>query len=248
MHALLLAAGYGTRLGAMGRKTPKVLLAVPGLQRPLADVLLDEVTAIAGMREVWMVTNRRFVTKLEGWMEEARLRSPVPLHLLCNGTEGPEERLGAVGDLAFALERMDVPGELLVAATDTILPFPLSRFVQEGVRRPQAHVLIPVLEEAPERLHRRGVVVLGEGDEITEFHEKPTDPPSTTTALPLYLFRPSALTEVFRYLQEGGEPDELGKLAEWLVPRVRVEGWRASGKRLDLGDPSHWEGETDSGF
>jgi glucose-1-phosphate thymidylyltransferase len=237
LRALLLAGGYGTRLGALGREGPKALLPLGG--RPLADHLLSGLRSVPGLEELVVVTNARFVRALEGWAEAARTRASFPVRVLHDGTSDPEERLGAVGDLGFALERMEPTGNLMVLASDSLPGFPLRDFARELSRRPRAELLLAVRSETePERLEARGVVSLDPEERVTLFQEKPRDPASRDTALPFYLFRRRILPRIPEYLASGAERDAPGHLVRWLVDRVRVEGWRAPGEgRIDVGTP-----------
>lgn len=237
LRALLLAAGYGTRLGDLGRVVPKPLLFLGG--RPLADHLLDGLAGIGHLSGLLVVTNSRFFPEVEAWSRRARDRVSFAVRILDDGTSRPEDRLGAVGDLALGLESLPPGGDLLVLAGDTVPGFSLGDLVREWARRPAADVLLALEEEKdPARLQFRGVVRMGETGRVVEFREKPPDPASSLIALPLYLFRARALPHIPEYLAGGGDPDAPGHLIEWLVDRVRVEGWRAPGPgRLDVGTP-----------
>ena len=240
LQVILLAAGYGTRLGELGRRVPKPLLDLGG--RPLADHLLTDLARVPEVTELLVVTNSRFRTAMEAWAGSSRERAPFPVRVLDDGTSQPRERLGAVGDLAFALEQAGGEGaegpDRLVMAGDTLPGFPLERLVTASARRPGADVLLVLEEEGdPERLGERGVVQVDPTGRVRSFQEKPGSPISALTALPVYLFRPDALARIREFLREGGDPDAPGHLVAWLVDRVRVEGWRSPGRRVDVGTP-----------
>jgi glucose-1-phosphate thymidylyltransferase len=244
LQAILLAAGYGTRLGELGRRVPKPLLELG--DRPLADHLLEDLARIPEVTELLVVTNSRFRTAMEDWAGSPEERAPFPVRILDDGTSHPGERLGAVGDLAFALEQVGreeaEDPDRLVLAGDTLPGFPLEGLVTASARRPGADALLVLEEEEdPERLGERGVVQVDATGRITSFQEKPESPKSTLTALPIYLFRPDALARIQEFLREGGDPDAPGTLVAWLVDRVRVEGWRSPGARVDVGTPEGLE-------
>ena len=240
MNIIVLAAGYGTRLGPIVGPIvgcPKGLLRLG--DRCVLDHLLASVDTLTRPFTLWVVTNTRFIDAYRGWADEAAARlTTVPI-VLDDGTRAPEERLGAIGDLAFALERIDRDRDTLVMVTDTLFEFSLGRFLEELDARPSADLLLAVLEEADrEALGSRGVVILNSAGWVDRFQEKPQEPCSQLTALPLYLIRRSLLPQVHEYLASGGDPDAPGHLIEWLVDRVRVAGWRAPGARLDVGTPA----------
>lgn len=128
MEALILAAGYGTRLYPLTRDRPKPLLPVGG--RPLLDHLAENLDRAAGLRRIVVVVNGRFEPELRRWADRIRGRLSTPVELLSDGTERPEERLGAVGDLAFAVERLGPRDDLLVAAGDNIFEFEIGEMIR----------------------------------------------------------------------------------------------------------------------
>ena len=58
MKALILAAGYATRLYPLTLNKPKALL--PMGQRTLLDILMDSLTGIPQLEQTHLVTNHRF--------------------------------------------------------------------------------------------------------------------------------------------------------------------------------------------
>jgi glucose-1-phosphate thymidylyltransferase len=236
MHAVILAAGYATRLGELGAEVPKALLPLGG--RPLLDRLLDEVEACPGVRSVVLVSNRRFLPAFQGWLDGPRPDRRIPVRILDDGTRRPGERLGAVGDLRLGLEATGPEGPWLVLASDTLFDFSLASLVRavEGDGRWAAAV--PLLRERdPAVLRRRGVAEVAEDGRLVGFQEKPEAPRSEDTVPPIYLLRSAAARAVTLFLAEGGNPDAPGHFLGWLVPRLRVLGVRVPGKRLDVGTP-----------
>lgn len=236
MRALVLAAGYGTRLYPLTRDRPKPLLPVGG--RPVLDHLARDLGELETLEEVRVVTNARFVEELREWAEAARRDLPVPLRVISDGTRRPEERLGAVGDIAFAVERMESDGDLLVVAGDNLFEFDLSGMTAAAREAPGADALVAVEERlSPERLRRGGVAEVDPEGRIRQFREKPDEPATATAAAPLHLYRGRVLPLFGRYVEEGRDPDAPGHFLEWLVPRRDVRAWRMPGPRRDIGTP-----------
>lgn len=236
MNALVLAAGYGTRLYPLTRDRPKPLLPVGG--RPLLDHLVRDLGELEGLGEVWAVTNARFAEEVREWAVRARRELPVPLRVISDGTRRPEERLGAVGDIAFAVERMDADGDLLVLAGDNLFEFDLSEIAAAAREAPGADAVVAVEEcLSPERLRRGGVAEVDAEGWIRRFREKPDEPATATAAAPLHLYRERVLPLFRQYVDEGRDPDAPGHFLEWLVPRRRVRAWRMPGPRQDIGTP-----------
>jgi glucose-1-phosphate thymidylyltransferase len=236
MKALILAAGYATRLYPLTRDFPKPLLEVGG--QTILDHLLAQMAGIPGLAQIVLVTNHRFFSFFERWKQGRHF--PRPVVLLDDGTTGNEDRLGAVGDLRFALEHGELNEDLLVAAADNLLRFPLAEFVQAFHARPAAHICVHQVAD-PERRRRTGIAVLGPDQRVLEFAEKPREPRTDWGVPPLYLFPRATLPRIGAYLDAGGSPEAPGHFLEWLCRIEPVYAYRISGSILDIGTPQSLE-------
>lgn len=238
MQALVLAAGYGTRLGRLGAEHPKALLPVGG--RPLLDHFVDRLVELGSVEALHLVTNHRFVDRFDAWRSGRDL--PFRLTILDDGTTRPEEKLGAVGDLALAVRSLDLGAETLVAGSDNVFDFSVGGLVRRLRERRDAAAAVTVVEEDDvHRLRTSGVPRLAADGTVLSFQEKPDEPPSRLLVPPLYLFRRRGLLAVGTYLEQGGEPDAPGHFLSWLVERETVVGWTAPGGRFDVGTPERYE-------
>src|SRR5919204_6080391 len=115
MRALILAAGYATRLYPLTRDRPKPLLEVGG--QPLVDWILDRIAEVSEIKEVHLVTNAKFAPAFQAW-------APPEVVVHDDGTRDEDDRLGAIGDLAFVA----LDDDLLVIAGDNLFDFSLRDF------------------------------------------------------------------------------------------------------------------------
>lgn len=236
MKALILAAGYATRLYPLTNNFPKPLLQVG--DRTILDYLAEQMEGIAALTQIVLVTNHRFLPFFESW-REAR-RSGRPVALLDDGTSSNDDRLGAIGDMRFALEHADLDDDLLVTAADNILQFPLADFVAAFQARPASHICVHRVED-PARCRRTGIVVLDKEDRVLEFAEKPAEPKTNWGVPPLYLFPRKTLLRLAAYLAEGGSTEAPGHFLEWLCRVEPVFAHRINGSILDIGTPQSLE-------
>ena len=236
--AVVLAAGHGTRLGELTEEIPKPLLPLGG--RPFLEHLLERLEAGLPLDRIVLVSNGRYAPRFRRWLGTRTEREPEgsQVHLVDNETTQPEDRLGAMGDLALALERHPPEDRAVVLASDTLVRFSLAEPAALLDRHPEAAAVVPVMDE-PDRtvLRQRGVVRVNDEGRIVELHEKPAHPLSSLTALPIYLLRRRAWKSVPQYLAQGHDADALGGFLGWLAQREVVMAYRAPGGRLDIGTP-----------
>jgi glucose-1-phosphate thymidylyltransferase len=231
MKALILAAGYATRLKPLTDHTAKPLLPVGG--RPMIDYICDKVAELTEVDGVHVVTNQRFAPSFETW---ARARGGVTVH--DDGTTSNDDRLGAIGDIQFTIDRAGIDDDLLVIAGDNLFDFSLVDFVGFWRGKADGNAVALYRCRDPELVKQYSIVELDARDRLTAFIEKPQAPTSDLVAIAMYLYRRADLGLVRRYLDEGNKKDQPGNLVAWMVPRVPVYGFRFDGGWLDIGDRS----------
>jgi glucose-1-phosphate thymidylyltransferase len=225
---LVLAAGYATRLYPLTLDTPKPLLDVGG--RALVDRLLEQVHAIEGIDGTIVVTNAKFAGRFADWAE-ARGDGIV---VVDDGTTTDDDRLGAIGDIGFVLDTLALDDDVVVVAGDNLFGADVAGFGSYA-RETAAPVLgvrdVGDIAEMP----KYNQVVTDERGRITFFEEKPRGATSTLMGVALYFYPRSALPLIRRYLAEGNNPDQPGRLVEWLYTRVDVLTWRVPEPWYDIG-------------
>jgi glucose-1-phosphate thymidylyltransferase len=228
VKAIVLAAGYATRLRPLTDTWAKELLPVGG--RPIVDWIVEAIGDVDGLDVVHLVTNHRKAPAFEAW---ARGREIV-VH--DDGTTSNDDRLGAIGDLRFVVDRAELDDDLLVIAGDNLFDFSLADYAafwrEKGVASAVAVRDVGSLALAS----HYGIVALDDSDRIVDFVEKPADPPSTLAATATYLFGRSHVGLLEAYLSGGHSSDQPGRFVEWLCRREPVYGWEFEGAWYDIGD------------
>jgi glucose-1-phosphate thymidylyltransferase len=228
VKAVVLAAGYATRLRPLTDTIPKQLL--PIADRPMIDWVCDRIEEVT--RDIHLVTNARFAEDFRRW---AAGRDGIVVH--DDGTLSNEDRLGAIGDIAFVLERTGRDDDLLVVAGDNLFDFALADF-ETFVRSKGRASAVAVYDCGDLELATHyGVVETDADDRVTGFEEKPSEPRSTLVATAAYLYDRGHLPLVDRYLADGNPPDQPGRLVAWLHAREPVYAYRFDGPWFDIGNP-----------
>ncbi len=229
MKAIILAAGYATRLYPLTENFPKPLLEVGG--KTILDHLIDQIETISDIDRAYLVTNRRFHGHFVDWARTGRSQ----IDILDDGTTSNDDRLGAVGDLRFALETRAIADDVIVLAADNILLFSLQNFVDAFKANPASHITVRHNPDCEDR-KRRGNVLLDENNRVLQFIEKPRAPISEWSVPPLYIYPSTTLPRVKEYIANGGTPDAPGHFAEWLHTREPVYAHEIEGRVLDIGN------------
>jgi glucose-1-phosphate thymidylyltransferase len=228
VKAVILAAGYATRLYPLTFDRPKALLEVGG--RPMLDRLLEQLEGVEGLDEVYVVTNSKFAKAFRDW---AARRSGLPVQIVDDGTVDEDSRLGAIGDLDLTI-RSGLDDDLLVLAGDNLFSESIAPFPAFASSKGGAALGVYDVGDL-EAIRSYAVIELDADDRVTRLEEKPDEPRSTLAGIALYFYPRSALGFVAQYLAEGNNPDQPGRLVQWLYPRTAVYGWRVPGRWYDVG-------------
>lgn len=231
MKALVMAAGYGTRLYPLTKDTPKPMLEVG--DRPMIDHIVDKIEPVEDITELLLVTNDKFHDRFLEWKESREFNWPVTV--LNDGSTEDGDKRGAIGDIHFTVREAEIEDDLLVLAGDNLFDFSLKDMVSTFDR--VSENVIGVLQFDDEsKLSKYGIVDVDEDGQVVDFVEKPDEPPSDLVAMGMYLFSGEKLSLIKKYLEEGGNPDEPGWYVTWLVENDTVYAHSFEGNWFDIGD------------
>jgi glucose-1-phosphate thymidylyltransferase len=231
MKAIILAAGYATRLYPLTRNRPKALLPIQ--KKPIIDFIIDELYSLTDINEIIIVSNDKFSPLFNNWLKERQFRERIKV--INDRTSSEKDRLGAVGDLDFVIKTEHINSDILVIAGDNIFNFNLTDFIQSSLKI--SHVSIGVYDIGDlEESKKFGVVKIGENSYITDFQEKPQTPSSNLIAVGIYFLPVVTLKFIDEYLNTQNSHDVLGHYIRWLLTRDGVRGHKFSGTWYDIGD------------
>ena len=233
MKVLILAAGYATRLYPLTLTQPKPLLPVAG--KPMVDYVLDNLAPIPGIDRVYIVTNAKFAGHFQKWADHYRAtKAKLEFTIINDGSTDDTNKLGAIGDLHLVLQRENLDDDLIVVAGDNLFSQSLEQF---GVfcRQKNQPVLGVHDVGSLDQAKKYGVVDADADGRITSFIEKPTNPASTLIGIALYYYPRATLPLIRQYIAEGNNPDQPGRLIQWLYSRQPVFTWTVPGIWYDIG-------------
>ena len=237
VKAIILGAGYGTRLYPLTLNKPKPLLIVGG--RTILEHILDKVGQVSGVETILVVTNDRFASHFEAWKSGFHWRQPI--EVLNDGTTSNENRLGAVGDIYFALERRGIDEEVLVVGGDNLFEFDLTKAWEFFKRKKSSVVGLYDMGDRAKVAGLYGVVSVDEASRIVGFEEKPKDPKSALISTAVYFLTGQDLGKLRFYIEEGNSPDNLGDFVRYLITKQNVYGFVFRENWFDIGSYEQYE-------
>lgn len=239
MKCIILAAGYATRLYPLTENFPKPLLEV--CDKSIIDRLVDDIAQIkwAGQSivdEFIVISNHKFIIHFRDWAATKQL----PITVLDDGTITNESRLGAVRDIQFAIDTLQVCDDILVIAGDNVLDFSLDSFLTFASAKHSSCVMCHYEHELAKQ-QKTAIITKNKNDLITSYEEKPQNPKGDLAVPLFYILLSTDIIRIPEAIEDGCKTDAPGSFMSWLSKRTSVYAWTMTGKRYDVGDLISYE-------
>lgn len=240
MKAIILLAGYATRMYPLTIDKPKALLTVQG--KPILDHIIEQINNLPTVDKIYAVTNSKFYPHFTQWASTAC--TTLPIEVLDDGTSSNDNKLGAIGDIFFTIKQKSIDDDLLIIAGDNLLKFDLQEqynfFVHKG-----NDVLAGKEITNAKFLKSYAVANIDKSNKIINFVEKPLTPlpgPGANIGVFAIYFYTASTAKLFeQYLQEGNNPDAPGHFPAWLYKKKDVYIHIIDGDCVDLGSIEMYE-------
>ena len=229
MKCLMLAAGYATRLYPLTENFPKPLLKVG--EKTILDWLIDDIRTAGTVDAFIVITNHKFAPHFSAWAEA----HVPPVTVIDDGTSTNETRLGAVCDIQFAIDRLQLDDDLLIIAGDNVLDFSLTSFIRYAAEKGTSCTM-RYFEPNEEKLHRFGISEIGEDEQLLSLEEKPLHPKSHWCTPPFYFYTKADAARIKDAIADGCGTDAPGSLVAWMCRRSDMYSMEMPGSRYDIGN------------
>src|SRR3989338_7501698 len=230
MKCVLLCAGYATRLYPLTLNTPKPLLEVGN--KPIIENIIRKLEEINELKEVIIVTNNKFFWHFRKWLE--KFKSKKKIKILNDKTSSNDDRLGAIGDINFAVNKEKIKNSLLIIAGDNLFELSLADLVDMFNKKKEPVIAIYDVKDK-DIAKKYGIVAIDKNKKIIHFEEKPENPRSTLASTGIYLYAKENLKDIKRYLKEGNNADKPGSFLEWLYKRKDIYCLISKKRWYDIG-------------
>lgn len=236
VKALILAAGYATRLYPLTLDKPKPLLPVAG--KPMLDYIIAKIEEVPDIDEVFVVTNNKFFKHFLEWKSSYTGNKKVTI--VNDHTTTNEDRLGAIGDIHYVIENMNIDDELLVIAGDNLFEFSLKDFVDFTKQKGTSFAVYDIGDKA-KIANKFGCVELDENNKVIGFEEKPPEPKTTLASTACYFFTKDDIIELEKCIKENKQPDNSGDFIRYLTEKKDVFGFAFKERWFDIGGKEEYE-------
>lgn len=236
MKAIILVAGYATRLYPLTLNQPKALLPVAG--KPIIDYIVDEINKVDAVDEIYVVSNHKFASHFDKWA--ASHLSKKPISVIDDGTETEETRRGAIGDILYTVKQKNIDDEVVIIAGDNFFTYSLEDYYNYYKSLNKDCICVKEFNDL-ELLKQMGVAQLDENNKVIGIEEKPDEPKSNTAVYAAYMYTRETVRLFEKYINEGNKPDAPGYFVEWLYKNKDVYAYIFNGECYDIGTPKSYE-------
>ncbi len=230
MQAIILAAGYATRLSPLTDNLPKALLSIGG--ETMLDHLVNSILPIEEITRMTVVTNEKFHRQFAQW---AAARGDRRIEILNDGTTENGRRLGAIGDIDFTVKQMGIDEDCLIVAGDNYLMIDMREFYQLYLDIGRKPLLLAQRTDDIDMLRRFGVAAVDADGRIISLVEKPPEPASDLAVFALYLYPREAIRRIPEYINTGRSTDAPGHLSQWLSENGEAYAYITERPCFDIG-------------
>lgn len=251
MKAVILAAGYGTRLQRdVLADSSRRHAHLAGVAKPLLPVghcalishWVKALTVSGGVDCVYVVTNALYCAAFEDWATQFS-----NVKIISDGTRENEERLGAVACLQLAVKHFQIEDHVIAIGGDTLFKedFSLTKVIKrfhEHQAKSEDSCQVLSYQCKDVETCKYGILEVDDEGQALCMREKPL--PSETTsrrACPcFYMFSKNSLPLLDAFLDQKKnspieEKDAPGIFVSWIISRKPVYVYPISG-RFDVGN------------
>lgn len=226
MKAILLAAGFGSRLAPLTDNIPKCLVPISG--KPLLGLWIDKLIAL-GVSDI-LINTHYLSTQVKAYIESHPHRGHITL-------VHETKLLGTAGTLVTNQDFWKDEICFVIHA-DNYCGSDLSAMLKAHQSRPSDSLATLLLFET-QQPESCGIVRLDHRSFICEFYEKQPADYGTLASGALFIFSPEVYRNFFSTLEKG----QFYEISLDIIPKMlgNIQGWMVDSYYLDIGTPSNYQ-------
>jgi len=249
-RAVILAGGEGSRLGVLTEKRAKPAVPFAGKYRIIDFTLSNCVNS--GISDVMILTQYRphslneHIASGRAWDLDRTFSGGVQIYQPFRGRSVTDWYKGTADAISQNLSFVErgSPDIVLVLSGDHIYKMNYGWLIAFHLDK-QADCTIATLNVTRDEATRMGILATDENQRVTEFVEKPSDPPGTLASMGIYVFGRPMLSQVLT--EDSRRRDSSHDFGKDIIPRMLANGLRVfaypfQGYWVDVGTTeAYWE-------
>jgi glucose-1-phosphate adenylyltransferase len=253
-RAVILAGGEGSRLGVLTEKRAKPAVPFAGKYR-IIDFTLSNCTN-SGISDVMILTQYRphslneHIAAGRPWDLDRTFTGGVRIYQPFRGRSATDWYKGTADAIMQNLSfvQRGSPDLVLVLSGDHIYKMNYGWLIAFHLEK-QADVTIATLNVSREEATRMGILAADERQRVTQFVEKPADPPGTLASMGVYVFGREMLAQILT--DDAKRRDSHHDLGKDIIPRMVTGGLRVfaypfQSYWVDVGTvEAYWQSQMD---
>jgi|TARA_B100001964_G_scaffold217781_2_gene258176 glucose-1-phosphate thymidylyltransferase len=237
IKAILLAAGYGTRLYPLTLNKPKPLLEINN--KPMIEHIIPKIEEIADIDEIYVITNNKFYKTFVEW--KIGYRTNKKIEIINDETNSDEDKLGAIGDMQFAIKNKNIDDDILIVAGDNLFEFSLRKLNDFFKEKNVSVIALYDVKDKNIIKGKYGAVEIDQNNKIIGVEEKPEEPKTTLASTACYIFAKKDIEELEKCIKDHNKPDNLGDFIKYLANKEDVYGLAFTERWIDIGSKEQLE-------
>lgn len=228
MKCILLCAGYSMDENLKLKETASSLVEING--KPLINYTIHELESIDEINEILVITNGVYYSKFIEW--QSKYNFPKKIKVINDNTTSSEAKLGAIGDIRYAINSENINEDIMVLAGDIYFDFSLKHFVKK-YHDNAASTIAGFVSLDQTDLSKYGVIEAQDGI-VVGMQEKPQNPKGNIISLAAYIYPREVLRDFEYYLSEGNKTTYPGYFIEYLYSIKPVYVYEIVGNYYDV--------------
>ncbi len=234
MKAIVLVAGYASRLYPLTLNTPKALLTVG--KSTLLDLLMTKLGELDAINDVVLISNHKFFDNFNEWKKTYNGRLNVTV--LDDGTTSNDDRLGAIGDTQFVIDKLGIDEDIMLLVSDNYFTFSFKDYYEFFKSKQADCIMVKKFEDEEKEYMAKNfaVVEVDNDNKVLSMAEKPGGiPNSNLGAIAFYFYTKDSVRLIKKYLNEGNNKDAPGNYPSWLHKIKPVYAYTFKDEWYDVG-------------
>lgn len=227
MTLLFLCAGFATRLEPRTLTYPKHLLPF-GEKKKLIDFFMDSIKNIEDQisRKV-LITNSKYFDQFKAWNDE----NNYGFELIDDGVKSKEEKLGAIGDLLFAIDNAKIEGDIFIVSPDHVyFNYDFNDLINVANKHEASSIIVD--EGEKDQILSGSCLTLSEENQVVKFVEKPKVAFDRWHGGPTYILKREDVERIKAVPKD--KYDNIGTVGETLSVAGRLYASIFSGELIHL--------------